>query len=174
MRSHRDDEFRAFVVASRAGLVRTATLLCGGDRHQAEDLVQTTLTRMYLAWPRVRQADGPDRYARRTLVNALIDDRRRPFRRRERTHAQVPDQPAAAYDDDFGSLHEALALLPPGMRAAVVFRHVHEFSVAETADALNCSEGNVKSQTARGLEQLRAALSAAPAPTNDSILRSSS
>lgn len=174
MRTYRDEEFRAFVARSRDGLVRTATLLSGGDRHRAEDLVQTTLTRLYVAWPRVRQADGPERYARRTLVNALIDEQRRPFWRRERTHADVPDRAVVESDDDFGALHEALAQLPAGMRAAVVFRHVHEFSVAETADALNCSEGNVKSQTARGLEQLRAALSGGTtAPTNDA-LRSSS
>ena len=161
MRASREDEFRAYVVASRPRLVRTATLLTAGDRHLAEDLVQTTLTRLFLAWPRIRKADGPDAYARRTLVNALIDERRRPFWRRETAHAEVPDPGPVGEDHGPGiaELETALAELPPGMRAAVVFRHVYELSVAETADALNCSEGNVKSQTARGLERLRAALS---------------
>ena len=160
MRTTREDEFRAYVVASRASLVRTATLLSAGDSHLAEDLVQTTLTRLFLAWPRIRKIDGPDGYARRTLVNALIDERRRPFRRREASRADVPDTAtAASTDPGFDELHAALAELPPGMRAAVVFRHVYDLSVAETADALGCSEGNVKSQTARGLDRLRASLS---------------
>jgi RNA polymerase sigma-70 factor (sigma-E family) len=161
MRTTREDEFRAYVVDSRPRLVRTATLLTAGDAHLAEDLVQTTLTKLFLAWPRIRKADGPDAYARRTLVNALIDERRRPFWRRETTHADVPHPAVAGHPGgpDFDNLQAALSELPPGMRAAVVFRHVHELSVAETADALNCSEGNVKSQTARGLERLRAALS---------------
>ncbi len=161
MRTTREEEFRAYVVDARARLVRTATLLTAGDRHLAEDLVQTTLTKLYLAWPRIRTADGPDGYARRTLVNALIDERRRPFRRRESTHAELPERAAATPSDDpeFAALQTALAALPAGMRAAVVFRHVYDLSVADTAAALDCSEGNVKSQTARGLDQLRAALS---------------
>lgn len=159
MRTAREDEFRAYVVRSRASLVRTATMLSAGDAHLAEDLVQTTLTRLFLAWPRIRRSDGPDAYARRTLVNALIDERRRPFWRRETTHAELPERAGSPDEPDFEELQAALAELPPGMRAAVVFRHVYELSVAETADALGCSEGNVKSQTARGLERLRQTLS---------------
>jgi RNA polymerase sigma-70 factor (sigma-E family) len=160
MKARREDEFRAYVVESRPRLVRTATLLTAGDAHLAEDLVQTTLTNLFLAWPRIRKADGPDAYARRTLVNALIDERRRPFWRRERAHAEVPDPTSAGHQGgpEFDELEAALAELPPGMRAAVVFRHVYELSVAETANALNCSEGNVKSQTARGLDRLRVVL----------------
>ncbi|MDQ1724809.1 MAG: hypothetical protein QOG52_1837, partial [Frankiaceae bacterium] len=92
---------------------------------------------------------------RRTLVNALIDERRRPFWRRESSHALVPDGAAPPSDGDHSQLRAALAELPPGMRAVVVFRYVYDLSVADTADALKCSEGNVKSQTARGLERLR-------------------
>jgi RNA polymerase sigma-70 factor (sigma-E family) len=167
MKSSREDEFRAWVTQQRPRLVRTATLLTAGDEHLAEDIVQTTLTRLYLAWPRIRQADGPDAYVRRALVNALIDERRRPFWRRERAHADVPDVSAPASapaPEGSARLEQALAGLPPGMRAAVVFRHVHELTVAETASALNCSEGNVKSQTARGLDRLRAALTRSDLP----------
>ena len=122
MRTTREDEFRAYVVSSRASLVRTATLLSAGDSHLAEDLVQTTLTRLFLAWPRIRRSDGPDGYARRTLVNALIDERRRPFRRRETSHADVPEIPTTATGSPaFDDLQAALSELPPGMRAAVVF-----------------------------------------------------
>lgn len=169
MKSSREDEFRAWVTEHRPRLVRTAALLTAGDRHLAEDVVQITLTRLYLAWPRIRRVDGPDAYVRRSLVNALIDERRRPFWRRERAHADLPETASPYVPEGFDELETALAELPPGMRAAVVFRHVHELSVAETAAALNCSEGNVKSQTARGLERLRAALApdlppAPPAP----------
>jgi RNA polymerase sigma-70 factor (sigma-E family) len=161
MRIGREDEFRLYVLRSRAALLRTATLLTAGDSHLAEDLVQTTLTKLYLAWPRIRLPDGPDGYARRILANALIDERRRPFRQRETSHADVPDH-APSELPQFQALLAALAELPPGMRAAVVFRHVHDLSVADTAKALGCSEGNVKSQTARGLDQLRAAMTPEP------------
>jgi RNA polymerase sigma-70 factor (sigma-E family) len=155
----RDDQFRAYVSASRGKLVRTATFLASGDRFAAEDLVQTALMRLYVAWPRVR-AETLDAYARKALLNAMIDDRRRAFARHERAHAQVPD--IAISDeprtDTETAVFVALAALPPRMRAAVVLRHLCELSVAETADALGCSEGTVKSQTARALTQLRAAL----------------
>jgi RNA polymerase sigma-70 factor (sigma-E family) len=156
----RDEQFRAYVVSKRGQLVRTATFLASGDRFAAEDLVQTALMRLYVAWPRVR-TDTIDAYARKALLNALIDDRRRAFTRHERVHAEVPDvgvddQPTTEVDT---AVFAALAALPPRMRAAVVLRHLCELSVTETAEALNCSEGTVKSQTARALSQLRAALS---------------
>src|ERR1700712_3970953 len=149
MRASREDEFRAYVVEARPRLVRTATLLTAGDSHLAEDLVQTTLTRLFLAWPRIRRADGPDAYARRVLTNAFIDERRRPFWRRETARGELPESAVTSgAEPAFEELQAALAQLPPGMRAAVVFRYVHELSIAETADALGCSEGNVKSQAA--------------------------
>jgi RNA polymerase sigma-70 factor (sigma-E family) len=156
----RDEQFRAYVMSKRGQLVRTATFLASGDRFAAEDLVQTALMRLYVAWPRVR-TDTVDAYARKALLNALIDDRRRAFTRHERVHAEVPDvgvddQPTTEVDT---AVFAALAALPPRMRAAVVLRHLCELSVTETAEALNCSEGTVKSQTARALSQLRAALS---------------
>lgn len=157
--SARDDQFRAYVMGSRGGLLRTATLLSSGNAHRAEDLVQSVLLRMYLAWPRIREGTR-DAYARRMLVNAHLDERRRPHNRRERVHAEVPDVGVEDPEptDVETAVFRALAQLPPRMRAAVILRHLHDVSVAETADALGCSEGTVKSQTARGLAQLRAAL----------------
>lgn len=155
MRKHRDEEFQDYVRRRRETLLKVATALTGGDQHLAEDLVQVCLTKLYLAWPRIRtfKLDG---YARRMLVNALIDDKRGPARRREQAWAEVPERPQAAEpeDDRYGVL-EALGQLPPGMRAAVVLRHVEGLSTEETADALRCSTGTVKSQTARGLARLR-------------------
>ena len=139
--------------------MRVATLLSAGNAHRAEDLVQNVLLRMYLSWPRIR-SDTRDAYARKMLVNADLDERRRRHARVEVTHAEVPDvviEDAEPIDTE-AAVFRALAQLPPGMRAAVVLRHVADVSVAETADALGCSEGTVKSQTARGLAQLRTAL----------------
>ncbi|TDC84967.1 sigma-70 family RNA polymerase sigma factor [Micromonospora sp. KC606] len=154
--SEQDREFTEFVTTRRAALVRVATLLVSGDLAKAEDVVQTALTRLYLAWPRVRP-DTVDAYARRCVVNAATDERRSLFRRREQVQAQLPDVAAVeAPHGDETTVLALLATLPTSMRTAVVLRYVEGFSVAETADAMRCSEGNVKSQSARGLERLRA------------------
>ena len=155
-----DKQFHDFVLAKRAGLLRTATLLTAGDAHLAEDVVQSMLTKLYLGWAAFRRADNPESYVRRALFNALIDERRRVWRKREQSMADLPDTAHA----DSAEAHRAEALrtalkeLPPRMRAAVVFRYFYDLSVAETADALGCSEGTVKSQTARALDRLRDAL----------------
>lgn len=137
-------------------LVRTASLLLSGDQAKAEDVVQVALTRLYLAWPRVRPGTL-DAYARRCVVNAAIDDRRSLFHRREQVRAELPD--VAAEETPYGDRATVLALLatlPGRMRAAVVLRYIEGLSAAETAEALGCSESTVRSQSARGLERLRA------------------
>lgn len=164
MKTERDEQFHQFVVSRRAALVRTATLLTAGDAHLAEDLVQSTLTKLYVAWPSFQRADNPDGYVRRTLVNALTDERRRWWRRSERPMAEVPDRAAAEHitGDVSDGLRAALRELPPRMRAALVFRYFYDLDVADTADALGCSEGTVKSQTARALDRLRTVLGSNP------------
>jgi RNA polymerase sigma-70 factor (sigma-E family) len=160
VRSTRGEEFEQYVLARRAELLRTATLLTAGDRHLAEDLVQSTLTRLYVAWPTFQRARNPGAYARRALVNALVDETRRPWRR-ESLQAELPDVPtreSAGAGDDGERLNLALRGLPPRMRATLVFRFFHDLSVAETAEALGCSEGTVKSATARALDRLREVL----------------
>jgi RNA polymerase sigma-70 factor (sigma-E family) len=167
--SRRDEEFRAFLADRRSSLLRTSTALTGGDPHLAEDLVQKCVIKLYVAWPRVRSMHL-DSYVRRSLVNALIDERRGAFWRHERAWAEPPDAvgpevvggAGAGGGDEGGELSGdvlwALGQLGPRMRAAVVLRHVEGLSTAETAHALRCSTGTVKSQTARGLERLRALL----------------
>ena len=157
----RDEQFQAFVVARRPALVRLATLLAAGDAHLAEDLVQTALTRLYVAWRRVAHDQGPEAYARRILVNAVIDERRRPWRRTETSRAELPDLAAVtgSTSEDRDAVRTALAALGPRMRSAVVLRHWLGYDVAECAHLLDCSEGTVKSQTARGLDRLRELLS---------------
>jgi DNA-directed RNA polymerase specialized sigma24 family protein len=125
MKTTRDAEFRKYVIARRAQLVRTATLLTAGDPHLAEDLVETTLSRLYVSWPQFRAMSNREGYTRRALVDALIDETRRPWRR-ERSHAELPEPPGAAYaapSDRVEALNHALETLPPRMRAALVFRY---------------------------------------------------
>jgi RNA polymerase sigma-70 factor (sigma-E family) len=153
-RSGRDREFTEFVSARRPALVRVAAFLVAGDLARAEDVVQTALVRLYTAWPRVR-AETVYAYARRCVVNAATDERRSLFHRREQTWAEVPDVAVENAPSDEAAVLTLLAALPASMRAAVVLRYVEGLSVAETADAMGCSEGNVKSQSARGLDRLR-------------------
>jgi RNA polymerase sigma-70 factor (sigma-E family) len=162
-RSEQDEQFHEFVLRRRPQLLHTAALLTVGDTHLAEDLVQATLTKLYLNWSSLQRADNPDGYVRRVLVNALIDEKRRIWRRREQPMAVLPDRPGAVADSDVDeAIRQALRELPPRMRAAVLFRHFYNLDVAETADALGCTTGTVKSQTARGLDRLRAVLDRSP------------
>jgi RNA polymerase sigma-70 factor (sigma-E family) len=150
--------FRAFAHSRRPGLRRTAYLMCG-DWHQADDLVQSALTKLYVAWRRVRSNQAPDAYVRQILTRCFLDERRRPWRR-ESPVEQLDDQPTSGgrADEAVLDLRSALAQLPPRQRATVVLRFWADASVAETADALGCSEGTVKSQTARAINTLRSLL----------------
>ena len=165
----RDREFSAFVVARRAALVRTAALLTAGDMHLAEHRVQTSLTRLYLSWGSVRRRGNEEAYVRRILVNAYVDETRRARWRREEPHEVLPDllgvvDEGLADGPDASAVRAALATLTPGERTVVVLRHWLDLSVQQTADHLGCSPGTVKSQNARGLARLRAALATAEVP----------
>jgi RNA polymerase sigma-70 factor (sigma-E family) len=149
-----EDAFRAFALSRRPVLRRTAFLLCG-DWHQADDLVQTALVKLYVAWPRVRTSGPPDAYAHRILVRCFLDERRRPWRRESPTDIADHDGPATPPHEDLLDLRSALARLPRRQRATLLLRFWLDMSVAQTADALECSEGTVKSQTARALSTLR-------------------
>src|SRR5690349_23733214 len=87
----RDEEFSAYVAQRRTQLRRIAYLLCG-DVHKAEDLVQTALMKVYVAWPRVQRAGNVDAYVRRILVNSNVDESRRPWRREEAGLDGLPPQ----------------------------------------------------------------------------------
>jgi RNA polymerase sigma-70 factor (sigma-E family) len=154
----RDRGFRDFVSDRSAALLRLAYLL-SADRATAEDVLQTALVRAYLRWHRI--AASPEAYVRRIVVTAAADERRKPYRRREVAAEQVPD--AADPSEPFHSaevperLRAALRSLPPRQRAAVVLRHWVGLEPAEVAELLDCSVENVRSQTLRGLDKLRAA-----------------
>ena len=157
--SDRDGAFAEYF-AARAGAMRaTAFLLCG-DWHRAEDLVQVAFTKLYVHWHRVARHESLDPYVRKVLIRAFIDERRRGWFRREQPR-DVPIESAAAPvpSDDRLVLLQALAGVPPRQRAVLVLRYWADMSVEETAAALNCSTGTVKSQAARGLDTLRALMS---------------
>jgi RNA polymerase sigma-70 factor (sigma-E family) len=149
---------REFIAARRGPLLRSAFLLCG-DAHEAEDLVQSTLVKVVLACRRLDRVDNIEAYTRKTLMSVFISSRRRLWRR-EHPHAAPPDTAAVAVGDpDLGlAVRKALADVPPRQRTVLVLRYWEDLSVEETAHILGISPGTVKSQSARGLATLRAAL----------------
>jgi RNA polymerase sigma-70 factor (sigma-E family) len=153
----RADDFEAWMTARQRWLLRTAWLLTG-DVHTAEDLVQTTLAKLYLAWDRV-SAHGVDSYARKILVNEHASMWRRTWRHREVvtgdfTSHEVPVRDEA-YDGTRTALWDAVRALAPRQRAVIVLRYYEQLSEAETAEVLGISVGTVKSQTSRALAALR-------------------
>lgn len=156
----RADEEHAYVqyVNSRVlALRRTAYHLCG-DWHEAHDLVQGTLIKLYRHWARVSAADSPDAYVRQVLVNVYLQQRGTWWSRNVRLFAEPDDHPEPFSDpltERRIDLHAALARLAPGQRAVLVLRYWEGLDVAETAQVLGCSTGTVKSQTSHAIAALR-------------------
>lgn len=151
-----DDEaaFDEFLAARSTSLPRTAILVCGATRHDAEDLVQHALEKVYKNWPRIRR-DNPEAYAKKVVVNAAISRARRRKVVKEITFARPPETAAASPDLDLrDTLMRELRRLPPKMRAVLVLRYWEDQSEQSTAALLGCSAGTVKSQAARGLARM--------------------
>ncbi len=150
----RERTLERFVAERGDRLLRTAALLAG-SRTAGEDLLQSALERLLRNWRRIE--GDPENYVRRTLYNLAADGwrRQRVWQRKAllAEPAPAPD-PAAAYDLRDAVLR-VLAQLPPRQRAVLVLRYFEQLSEAETAQALGCSVGNVKSATSRGLARLR-------------------
>jgi RNA polymerase sigma-70 factor (sigma-E family) len=153
-------EFAVYVTARRDRVRRTAYLICG-DWHRADDLTQIAFVKLYGAWQGIRNRAALDSFVRSCLVRAAVDESRRPWRR-ERAVEVLPEVPdvgdLSGLVADRAVVRQALEEVPPGQRAVLVLRYFEGSSVAEVAQILDCSEGNVKSQTARGLTALKAAL----------------
>ena len=148
-----------FVQEIAASLHRTAYLLCG-DWYLADDLVQEALAKAYSHWRKVQRADNPSAYVRRILIN----EARRGWRRKRVTvypDAGATDITVADMSHEVvnrADLLQALQSLPARQRATVVLRFLEGLSERETAAALGCSEGTVKSQTSRALIKLKSVL----------------
>jgi RNA polymerase sigma-70 factor (sigma-E family) len=153
--AERDAAFSEYVASRQDRLRRVAYAMCG-SWHQAEDLLQTAFTKLYVAWPRLSRAGVEDAYVRRIILNALLDERRRPSSRElpglpDREPA-APTGPGVEVRDE---LVQALQQLPPMQRRTVVLRHVADLSVEQVAHELGISGGTVKSHTSRGLARLQ-------------------
>jgi RNA polymerase sigma-70 factor (sigma-E family) len=156
-----DREFGEFVAARSAALLRTAYLLAG-DWATAEDLLQISLTKTYLAWRRLGEIESVEPYARRVLVNTATSWWRRRWHG-ERPTEVLPDRPAPDKLDerlDRDVLWRQVKMLPTRQRAVLVLRFYEDQSEAETARLLGVSVGTVKSQCARALATLRVRLAA--------------
>jgi RNA polymerase sigma-70 factor (sigma-E family) len=155
------DEFTQLVGRRWHALVRTAMLL-GCSPAEAEDVAQTTLTRCYRHWSRVRSADDPDAYVHRVLVNTFVDTTRR------RSRGEVPvatPTDVVLHDADHDvrlDIERALGRLSTDQRLVVVLRYYLDLSEHQTATVLGVPPGTVKSRLARGLASLAGDLRAEP------------
>lgn len=164
MGSDHDEEYIEFVGPRLPSLKRLAFLLCGDD-HRADDLVQESVTKLYVHWSSARRANNLERYLRSIVVRTHIDETRRPWSR-VRLFGALPDRPQADRPGVEESIHgdrpmmrAALAQLPAGQRAVLVLRFLCDLPVTEVGELLGCSDGTVKSQTSHGLAKLRHILS---------------
>jgi|SRR4051812_28135678 len=158
-----DEEFHEFVRSRLPALRRAAYLLCG-DWTRGDDIVQRALTDVFVRWRRISRADNIDAYVRTVLVHRFVDERRRGWASRVWLTDRLPDR--AAEDVTLQGvaagldLHGALARLPERQRAVLVLRFYYDMSVEQTADALRCAPGTVKSQTSAALSTMRRLLAA--------------
>jgi RNA polymerase sigma-70 factor (sigma-E family) len=154
----REQGYVDFVTARQTHLRRIAYAVCG-DWHQADDLLQTALTKLYVAWPRLQRDGREEAYVRQIIVRANVDEHRRPWRRERLGLDGAPAPVARGHDpSDRTALFEALQSLPVMQRKTVVLRHWLGLSVEETARELGISTGTVKSHSSRALARLRAAM----------------
>ena len=154
-----EQEFHAYARARQEALRRAAYLLCR-DWHGADDLVQNTLVKVYLRWRVASRAENVDAWVHTVLVRNFLDERRRRWHRLWLAGPTPPEPPPGAEPDvsERVTMQDALGRLTPSQRAVLMLRYYADLSIEQTAAALNCSTGNVKSQTHRGLTALRRVL----------------
>jgi RNA polymerase sigma-70 factor (sigma-E family) len=150
-----EKEYTEYVSARLPALRRLAFLLAG-DEHRADDLVQQTITTLFLKWRRASAAQHLDAYVRTMLVRTFVDEKRLAWAR-VRLFRQAPEPPPVESGgaEDRQVVRAALARLPRRQQAVLVLRFFYDLPVDDVASALGCSAGTVKSQTSRGLATLR-------------------
>lgn len=155
---HADADFDEFVRSNLRGLVQTACMIVW-DVKEAEDLVQECLLKVARRWARVGAMEDPLAYTRRVLVHLALRQSGRHARRRAELEATVVDAGAESAGlvglETREELIAALGELPPRQRAVIVLRYFLDLTEPETARALGCSTGTVKSNASKGLAHLR-------------------
>ncbi len=158
MTKPRDAEYSEYVSFRLPALRRLALLLCQ-DRHRADDLVQQAIIKVYVHWAKASGADNTDAYVNTILVREFLHERRSGWTRRVKVTDQLPDSPILTTDrDGLMDLQAAVTALPPRQRAVLVLRYYCDLNVDQTAAALGCGTGTVKSQTAKAIAALRGRL----------------
>jgi RNA polymerase sigma-70 factor (sigma-E family) len=152
-------EFAEFALA-RAGALQRSAYLMVGDAQLAQDLVQEALTKTYVAWPRLRDPRNAEAYCRKAITTTAISWFRRKGWHNERPTEHLPEDArgvagpeASVVERD--AVWQALGALPPRQRAALVLRYYEDLTEAQTAEAMGCAVGTVKSQVAAALSKLR-------------------
>ena len=147
-RESRDEDYAAFVAARQTHLRRIAYAVCG-DWHKADDLLQTALVKLYVAWPRLHRDGREEAYVRQIIVRANIDESRRPWRR-EKAGPRGPRPGVARPSCPTRSAPRCSTRsrrCPPMQRRTVLLRHWLGLSVEQTATELGITTGTVKSHT---------------------------
>ena len=151
--------FSSYVRARGPVLLRTARSLTANPS-DAEDLLQTALTKTYVAWDRIEDHRALDGYVRRALVNTRTSQWRK--RKVDEFACEELPEPAGLPAPDPAEeqvLHDAMwravMKLPDRQRAMVVLRYYEDLSEVQTAEVLGVSVGTVKSAVSRALGKLR-------------------
>jgi RNA polymerase sigma-70 factor (ECF subfamily) len=165
------DDYRDFVAARSPALLRTATLLAGGNLGAGEDLLQDALAEVYRRWRRIDEPQAREAYTRRVLVRMATKTWGR--RARERQRAVSVLAPTTSIEQatiDRLDLRRYLCALPASQRAVLVLRYYEDLSEAQIADLMGTPTGTVKSRASTGLQTLKRLMEAAdpdPEPRNE-------
>lgn len=149
------DDFREFAAVHGPSLMRAAYVLTG-NKHRAEDLLQSVLAKLAARWG-AGPPDHPEAYARKALYRELVSWWR-VRRHHEVPRDDLPDRTVADFSDTSDlkvTLAKALLQLPAKQRALLYLRYYEDRSEAETAEIVGVAVGTVKSQTHKALRRLR-------------------
>jgi RNA polymerase sigma factor (sigma-70 family) len=170
-----DGSFEALVLAHQDRLFTIAYRI-GGDRSDAEELVQDTFVRAYRAIAGYPPERVRDLRLRGWLTTILLNAGRNRNRVRRVSTVELVFEPGSepvvdplTRRDERETWARLLAGLTPAQRTAVVLRHVDGLSYAEIAEAVGRPEGTVKAHVHRGLAALREALVAAEGREREEI-----
>ncbi|TDD62562.1 SigE family RNA polymerase sigma factor [Kribbella antibiotica] len=155
MRAQDEQQYIDYVTARLPELRRLAGSLCK-DRHRADDIVQTAITKLYVHWRKAKSVDHLDAYVRTIVVRTFLNEYRRPWSRVKLTDEPIERAaPSGREVETRLVVANALDRVPPKLRTVLVLRFLYDLPVREVAETLGCPENTVKSHTARGLAVLR-------------------